>query len=58
MWTTINNDQRDVLRFCNSMGCYLSVELVYLEVDCDVVNLSKKDIELRMNSYIFYDALI
>ena len=56
MWTMIKNDQRDVLSFGTSMGCYLSLALVYMEVDCEVVHLSKKDNDLSMNSYMLsYD---
>ena len=46
----IKNDQRDVLSFGSSMGCYLSLALVYLEVACEVVSLSKKANDLGMKS--------
>ena len=49
----INNDQREVRIFSGSMGCYLSLAQVYLEVSCEVVNLSYKDNALCMNSYVF-----
>ena len=52
----IKNDQSDVLSFGSNMGCYLSLSLLYLEVACDVVHLSKKVNELRMNSYMLYDT--
>ena len=39
----IKNDLREVLSFGSSMGCYLSLAQVYLEVACGVVHLSKKD---------------
>ena len=48
----------NVLSFSSSMGCYLRLALMYLEVVCDVVHLSKKDIELRMNSDMLYDDLL
>ena len=54
----IKNDQRYVLSFGSRMGCYLILALIYLEVACDVVHLHKKDIELRMKSYVFYDTLV
>ena len=46
----INNDRRDLLSFGSSMGCYLSLAKVYLEVAFDIVHLSKKDNDLIMNS--------
>ena len=54
----IKYDQREVLIFGGSMGCYLRLAQGYLEVACDVFNNSKKDNELSMNSYMLYDALI
>ena len=54
----IKNDQRDVLSFGSSMGCYLSLAQVYLLVACEVVHFSKKDNQLSMKSYVLYDALI
>ena len=57
----VNNDQddqREVLSFCSSMGCYLSLAQVYLEVACEVVLLSKKDNELSMNSFMLYNVLL
>ena len=39
----INNDQREALSLGSIMGCYLGLAHVYLEVDCEVVHLSKKD---------------
>ena len=32
-----------ILSFGSSMGFYVSLALVYLEVSCDIVHLSKKD---------------
>ena len=52
------NDQREVLSLDSSMGCYPCMTQVYLEVACEVVHLSKKDNELNMNSYMFYDPLL
>ena len=54
----IKYDQSEVLSFGSSMGCYLSLTQGYLEVACYVVHNDKKDNELSMNSYMFYDALI
>ena len=54
----IKNDQRDVLKFGSSMGCYLSLAQGHLEVACEIVHNSKKDNESRMNSYMLYDALL
>ena len=48
----IKDDQRDVISFGSCMGCYLSLALVYLEVACEVVHLSKKDNDFSMNSYM------
>ena len=39
----IKNDQKEVLSFGSSMGCYLILEQVYLEVVCGIVRLSKKE---------------
>ena len=52
----IKNDQREVLSFGSSQGCYLSLGQIYLEVACEVLNLSKKDNEVSMNYYMLYDA--
>ena len=54
----IKNDQREALSFGSSMGCNVSLAQVYLDVACDVVNLSKKYNDLSMNSYILYNALL
>ena len=43
-------DQIDVLSFGSIMEWYLSLELAYLEVACELVHLSKKDNDLSMNS--------
>ena len=37
------NDQRYVISFGSSMGCYISFAKVYLKVVLDMVHLSKKD---------------
>ena len=37
----INNDQRDVLNFGNSMGCYRRLALVYLEVEVYMTGLAR-----------------
>ena len=39
----IRNDQREVFSFGSSMGCYLSLAQVFLEVACGMVNLSNED---------------
>ena len=39
----IKNDQREVLTFGSSMGCYLRLAHVFLEVACDMVHRSKKE---------------
>ena len=49
----IKNHQREILSFGSSMGCYLSLAQVYLEVVSEVVHLNKKDNELSMKSYVF-----
>ena len=49
----IKNDKRDMLSFGSSMGCYLSLALVYLEVTCELVHLSKKDNDSSMKSCMF-----
>ena len=54
----IKNDQIDVLSFGSSTGYYLSLTLVYLVVACDVVHLSKKDIDLRIKSYMTLSVLL
>ena len=54
----INNDRRDLLSFGSSMGCYLSLAQVYLEVACKVVHLSKKDNDLSMNLHMLYGDLL
>ena len=41
----IKCDHREVLSFLSSMGCYLSLEQIYLEVYFDIVHGSKKDIK-------------
>ena len=53
----IKNDQREVLSFGSSMGCYHSLAKGYLEVACEIVHNIKKVNELRMNSYMLYYAL-
>ena len=54
----IKNDQREVLRLGSSMGCYLSHTEIYLEVDCEVVHLNKKENVLRMTFNMHYDDLL
>ena len=54
----IKNDQREILRYGSSMGCYLSFAQVYLEVACGIVHLSKKDEKVSMNTYMIYHALL
>ena len=54
----IKNDQREVLIFGSSMGCYFGLAQVYLEVACEVVHLNKKDNGLSMNLHVLYDYLL
>ena len=53
----IKNNQRELPRFGSSMGCYLSLAQVYLEVACEVVHFSKKENELSMKSYTCFMML-
>ena len=51
------NDKRNILNFSSSMGCYVYLAQVYLEVAWAVVHLSKKDIGLSLNLHVLYDDL-
>ena len=45
----IKNDKRDGLNLDRSMGYYLGLAQVYLEMACEGVHLSKKENDLSMN---------
>ena len=53
----IKNDQREVLSFGSSMGCYLSLAQVFLEVACGMVHLSNEDKGVKYELLHFFMML-